>query len=258
MSNEKTKPSRRPFTKKKVKKSTLAESPAEARRKALQRKAATKTGTKKTSSRGMSSTSKARRKGSEFEPDERTRRAVSRDQYTSDKVMGFVSAHARAIIVLGAIIFSIMLMFPAVKGYYVSKRNLEVYTAVADYISTSNAEIEAKIESLNSEEGIKAHARERGLVEPGEIAIVIQEPEKPEPAEEESTPWYNPFAPKDKPEEPQEDEEAKKEAAKLASKGVEEKEKMKKIAESIRDEASPMQKFLDFIFGYTPPDIKVF
>lgn len=259
MSIDKSKPSRRPFTKKKVQKSAPEVSPAEARRKALQSKAGKMSSAQKRSPRGISSVDRRAQRNTDFEPDARTRRAVSKEQYTSDRVMGFASAHARAIIVFAAIIISIWLMFPAVKGYYVSKRNLEVYTAVADYISTSNSEIEAKIESLNSEEGIKAHARERGLVEPGEISIVIQEPQKEEAAEEETSSWFNPFAPKDKPEEQQEDDEqAKQEAAKIASKGVEEKEKMKKIAESIRDEASPMQKFLDFIFGYKPPDIKVF
>ncbi len=257
MSNGKQQPSLRPFTKKKVKKSAVEETPAEQRRRELQSRPHKKRSSTKKASRGMATSNSPKGASRDFQPDALTKRAISKEQYTADKMRGFASTHVRGIIVLVTIIISLWLMFPAVKGYYSSRRNLEIYTAVADYIATSNAEIEAKILALNSEEGIKAQARDRGLVEPGEIAIVIEEPEQPEPVEENSS-WFNPFAPKDRPEKAEEDDKSQEESAKLASKGAEEKEKMKKVAESIRDEASPSQKFLDFIFGYTPPDIKVF
>ncbi len=258
MSNEKSKPSLRPYTKKKVQKNTVDETPSEIRRRELQSKSARNSSSGKRSSRRSLDVSQKNRQYNDFEPDDLTKRAVSKKQYTSDKAQAFASQHARGIIVLVTIVISIWLMYPAVRGYYASKRNLEIYTAVADYIATTNTETEAKIQNLNSEEGIKAHARDRGLVEPGEISIIIQEPEKVEQAEDAQSNWFNPFGSKDKPEESREDEQVQKEDAKLASKGVEEKEKMKKIAESIRDEASPSQKFLDFIFDYNPPDIKVF
>ncbi len=258
MLNDTSKSTHRPYVKKKTAKETKSESPSEARRRNPTAKPTNKNKIAGKVSfslggllpKGKTSTSQ------DTEPDKRTKRAVSKKQYSSDRVQGFASSHARGIIVLTAIVISIWLMYPAVRGYYESKRNLEIYTAVADYITASNAEIEAKIESLNSEEGIKAHARERGLVDPGEVAIIIQEPEKPEPKEGEEVDPADPLTPMEGSNGKKDDEDPK--DVKPASKGVEEKEKIQKVVESIRDEGSPMQKFLDFIFGYTPPDIKVF
>ncbi len=258
MSNEKTKSNRRPYTKKKSQKSLNQESSSERKGNLSRGKSSKHSSSDKKPLGSLFSSSKSSREASEFEPDERTRHAISKKQYTSDKLRGFASDHARTLIVLGAIIVSLWIMYPAVKGYYVSKRNLEVYTAVEQYISNSNAEMEAKIESLNSEEGIKAQARDRGLVEPGEIAVVIQEPSKQDAPQEDQNAPSNPFAPKENNDNTKGEQEQKQQPAKPASKGVEEKEKMKKVVESIRDNATPLQKFLDFIFGYKPPDIKVF
>ncbi len=245
MSNEKQKPTPRPFTKKDKKSgSKLSDISSKRGIKARLGKGAS------VAAKPNASASKVR-KASDLEPDRRTKRAASKQQSVSDRFKGFVADHPKAIILSLAIIMTLWLMYPALQGYYTSKRNLEIYTSVAETIRTSNAEIEAKIEGLNSEEGIRAQARERGLVEPGEIAIIIQEPQKEEPSEETEVKA-------DAVDGQSQEKSDKDEPAKPISKGVEEKEKMKKMAEDIRNRATPLQKFLDSIFAYTPPDIKVF
>ncbi len=240
MSNEKAKPARRPYVKKQ-KETSVEDMSANTRRRG--------------DSRGMSmgSTSARTRRpysdASDIEPDRRTRRASSKKMKPADRIRKFTSDHSKGLIIIASIVATVWIMYPPIRGYYATKRNLEIYTAVADYLRTSNDEIEAKIENLNSEEGIKALAHERGLVEPGEIAIVIQEPEQTEP---------------EPPQDPKKDssKESSEEimngvAPKANSKGVQEKEKIKQIVETIRDEGSTSQKVLDFIFAYEPPNIKV-
>ncbi len=245
MANDKNKPQRRPYVKKKKVKQESDETPVRRTRKNTEQKKSKVSTNSSRQTRYVDAQS--------FQPDKLTQRAVSKKMSTADSTRGFIADHARAIIVFVALATSLFIMYPAVREYYASKRNLEIYTAVAEYLTTTNEELEAKIQTLNSEEGIKQLARERGLVEPGEIAITVVEPQNPEAEDNE-----NKQSPSNTDQESQENPGSTSgPTPKPNSKGVQEKEKIKKVAESIRDEGSTMQKFLDFIFGYKAPNIKV-
>ncbi len=243
MANDAQKSQRRPYTKKKA--AVQAKQPEPVVR-GGNKKGSSKSKANSSSKKKMTMPSIKSLVGSGTKQPKSSTRSRSHDP------KGFIANHTRGLIVLVAILASLWIMYPAFRGYYSSKRNLEIYTAVADYLTTSNAELEAKISNLNSEEGIKELARDRGLVDEGEILINIQEPTKPEDEHQEGPDEHQADGQSDK---NNENDNGLKTTP--VSKGVLEKEKIQKISESIRDEASPLQKFLDFIFDYQPPNIKV-
>lgn len=98
-----------------------------------------------------------------------------RPKARDSKVMNFIGAHTKLVVVLVIVIALGTLIYPAAREYYISTRSLEKANIELAEVNERNQVIQDDIDRLTTDEGKEDYVREQyGWVKEGEHAVIVK------------------------------------------------------------------------------------
>jgi cell division protein FtsB len=99
---------------------------------------------------------------------------MAKDNATGNVAFRIPPALVATLVVIGALIFAVVMLYPVAREYYVVKREHDRLSAEYQAVIDRNEKIKQQIDELSTPEGIEDRAREEfGWVKEGEEAVNI-------------------------------------------------------------------------------------
>ena len=81
----------------------------------------------------------------------------------------------RGVVAFVAVAFAVVMLYPSCQNYYNETRQLQQLQAEYDELQSYNAQMQSKVDYLNTDEGIEDYARsELGWIRPGEHVVTVE------------------------------------------------------------------------------------